>query len=108
MTINVNGCPNACARTQIADIGLKGMIVTTRASRSEGFQVHLGGGLGLEADFGRKGPRPQGDQRGARPTTSSGVVSRPSTTSVSRGVVRPVGGPRRRGAALLMSLENRA
>ncbi len=55
LTINVNGCPNACARTQIADIGLKGMIVTNaEGAQVEGFQVHLGGGLGLDAGFGRK------------------------------------------------------
>ena len=24
LTINVNGCPNSCARIQVADIGLKG------------------------------------------------------------------------------------
>ena len=35
LAVHVNGCPNACARTQIADIGLKGMLVpTTTASRS--------------------------------------------------------------------------
>jgi sulfite reductase (ferredoxin) len=55
LTININGCPNACARTQIADIGLKGMIVTdSSGAQVEGFQVHLGGGLGLDAGFGRK------------------------------------------------------
>jgi len=55
LTININGCPNACARTQIADIGLKGMIVTdANGEQVEGFQVHLGGGLGLDAGFGRK------------------------------------------------------
>jgi sulfite reductase (ferredoxin) len=55
LTVNVNGCPNACARTQIADIGLKGMIVTDEnGDQVEGFQVHLGGGLGLDAGFGRK------------------------------------------------------
>jgi len=55
LTININGCPNACARTQIADIGLKGMIVTDASGEQvEGFQVHLGGGLGLDAGFGRK------------------------------------------------------
>ena len=55
LTININGCPNACARTQIADIGLKGMIVTDDdGEQVEGFQVHLGGGLGLDAGFGRK------------------------------------------------------
>jgi sulfite reductase (ferredoxin) len=55
LTINVNGCPNACARTQVADIGLKGMLVTDADGRQvEGFQVHLGGGLGLDAGFGKK------------------------------------------------------
>ena len=55
ITIHLNGCPNACARTQTADIGLKGMIVTDAAgAQVEGFQVHLGGGLGLDAGFGRK------------------------------------------------------
>jgi sulfite reductase (ferredoxin) len=55
LTINVNGCPNSCARFQIADIGLKGVIVTDRLGRQvEGFQVHLGGALGASAGFGRK------------------------------------------------------
>jgi sulfite reductase (ferredoxin) len=55
ITLNLNGCPNACARTQTADIGLKGMIVTDPdGNQVEGFQVHLGGGIGLDAGFGRK------------------------------------------------------
>ncbi|WP_133914537.1 nitrite/sulfite reductase [Streptomyces sp. NBC_00582] len=55
ITINVNGCPNACARIQVADIGLKGQLVLDDNGRQvEGFQVHLGGALGLEAGFGRK------------------------------------------------------
>ncbi len=55
ISIHLNGCPNACARTQIADIGLKGQIVTDASGNQvEGFQVHLGGGLGLDAGFGRK------------------------------------------------------
>jgi sulfite reductase (ferredoxin) len=55
ISIHLNGCPNACARTQVADIGLKGMIVTDAGGNQvEGFQVHLGGGLGLDAGFGRK------------------------------------------------------
>lgn len=65
LTINLNGCPNACARTQIADIGLKGMIVTDADGQQvEGFQVHLGGGLGLDAGFGRKvrGHKVTGDE----------------------------------------------
>jgi sulfite reductase (ferredoxin) len=55
ISIHLNGCPNACARTQVADIGLKGQIVTDAEGRQvEGFQVHLGGGLGLDSGFGRK------------------------------------------------------
>jgi sulfite reductase (ferredoxin) len=59
ISINVNGCPNACARTQVADIGLKGQLVPgPDGGLVEGFQVHLGGGLGLaagqSAGFGRK------------------------------------------------------
>ncbi|MFI1396961.1 nitrite/sulfite reductase [Streptomyces sp. NPDC020681] len=55
ITINLNGCPNACARIQVADIGLKGQLVLDdQGNQVEGFQVHLGGALGLEAGFGRK------------------------------------------------------
>jgi len=50
VTINVNGCPNSCARFQVADIGFKGSIV----DGDEGFQVHLGGSLGTDPAFGRK------------------------------------------------------
>ncbi len=55
ITVNVNGCPNACARTQVADIGLKGQLVLDSDGRQvEGFQVHLGGGVGLDPSFGKK------------------------------------------------------
>ncbi|MEU6890983.1 nitrite/sulfite reductase [Streptomyces sp. NPDC046557] len=55
ITININGCPNACARIQVADIGLKGQLVLDEnGDQVEGYQVHLGGALGLEAGFGRK------------------------------------------------------
>ncbi|GGM81757.1 nitrite/sulfite reductase [Dactylosporangium sucinum] len=60
ISIHLNGCPNACARTQVADIGLKGMLVRDDATGEmvEGFQIHLGGGLGMAAGqtagFGRK------------------------------------------------------
>jgi sulfite reductase (ferredoxin) len=50
LTLNVNGCPNSCARFQTGDVGLKGSIV----DGVEGFQVHLGGRLGEDAGFGRK------------------------------------------------------
>jgi sulfite reductase (ferredoxin) len=59
VTINVNGCPNSCARIQTADIGLKGSLVTgPDGQQVEGFQIHLGGSLsGGDASgsgFGRK------------------------------------------------------
>ena len=54
ISVNVNGCPNACARTQVADIGLKGQLVMHEGEQVGGFQVHLGGATGLQANFGRK------------------------------------------------------
>ncbi|MFF2194154.1 nitrite/sulfite reductase [Streptomyces sp. NPDC058157] len=51
LNINLNGCPNSCARTQVADIGLKGQLVADEDGRQvEGFQIHLGGTLSLAAD----------------------------------------------------------
>ncbi|MEV6349868.1 nitrite/sulfite reductase [Actinoplanes sp. NPDC051851] len=59
LSIHINGCPNACARTQVADIGLKGQLVmNAHGEQVEGFQIHLGGALGMAkgetAGFGRK------------------------------------------------------
>lgn len=65
LTINVNGCPNACARIQVGDIGLKGqLVVDENGDQVEGFQIHLGGQLG--ASFGKK-------VRGLK-TTSAGLT----------------------------------
>ncbi|HOB49398.1 MAG TPA: nitrite/sulfite reductase [Mycobacterium sp.] len=54
VTVNLNGCPNSCARIQVADIGFKGQMVDEGDGPVEGFQVHLGGSLGLDSGFGRK------------------------------------------------------
>ena len=59
VTINVNGCPNSCARIQVADIGLKGSLVTGKDGQQvEGYQIHLGGTLtggdAAGSGFGRK------------------------------------------------------
>ena len=55
ITISLNGCPNACARHQVSDIGLKGQMVANEdGEKVEGFQVHLGGTIGEGANFGRK------------------------------------------------------
>lgn len=57
ITLHVNGCPNSCARIQVADIGLKGQLVTIDGAQVPGYQVHLGGGLAgvdrEEAGLGR-------------------------------------------------------
>lgn len=57
VTLHVNGCPNSCARIQIADIGLKGQLVQIDGAQVPGYQVHLGGGLAgtdrAEAGLGR-------------------------------------------------------
>jgi precorrin-3B synthase len=53
--INLNGCPNACAQYQIADIGLQGGIAKTAGGeRVQGFILHIGGRLGEGAKFGRR------------------------------------------------------
>ena len=55
ITVNINGCPNSCARIQVADIGFKGQVVEDgEGGHTEGFQVHLGGSLGQDSNFGRK------------------------------------------------------
>lgn len=54
VTVHLNGCPNSCARIQVADIGFKGQMVDDGDGPVEGFQVHLGGSLGLDSGFGRK------------------------------------------------------
>ena len=55
ISISLNGCPNACARHHISDIGLKGqMVAGPDGEKVEGFQVHLGGTIGEGANFGRK------------------------------------------------------
>jgi sulfite reductase (ferredoxin) len=62
--INLNGCPNSCARFQVADVGLMGSVAIVGGQPTEIFQVHLGGHLGTENRFGRlaKGARIRADR----------------------------------------------
>jgi sulfite reductase (ferredoxin) len=62
--ININGCPNSCARFQLADIGFMGSVAAIDGVPTEIFQVHLGGHLGTENRFGRlaKGARVRADR----------------------------------------------
>lgn len=53
--IHVNGCPNSCARFQIADIGFMGCVADrVDGTTSDAFLVTLGGGLGDDKAFGRR------------------------------------------------------
>ena len=53
--IHVNGCPNSCARFQVADIGLMSALrVRPDGTKSDAFLVHLGGTMGEDGAFGRK------------------------------------------------------
>jgi sulfite reductase (ferredoxin) len=53
--IHVNGCPNSCARFQVADIGLMSALAPRAdGTKSDAFLVHLGGGMGDGESFGRK------------------------------------------------------
>ena len=55
LRIHVNGCPNSCARFQVADIGLMGALVgQADGSRGPGFLVHLGGHVGDHRAFAAK------------------------------------------------------
>jgi len=63
--LNVNGCPNSCARYQLSDIGLAG-----GESAGEGnYQLHLGGDLGEGLAFGHR-------VRDRVPATDTGAVVR--------------------------------
>ena len=58
ISLHVNGCPNSCARIQVADIGLKGQLLKGADGADEfAFPVHLGGGRASddrdEAGLGR-------------------------------------------------------
>jgi sulfite reductase (ferredoxin) len=47
LRIHVNGCPNSCARFQVADIGLMSALQTRPdGTKSDAFLVHLGGTMG--------------------------------------------------------------
>jgi len=53
--IHVNGCPNSCARFQVADIGLMSALrARPDGTKSDSFLVHLGGTMGEGGAFGRK------------------------------------------------------
>jgi len=53
----VTGCPNACGQHWIADIGLQGVLMADASNgeaQVEGFDVFVGGGVGVSASFARR------------------------------------------------------
>ncbi len=45
-TVCISGCPNGCAHSRVADIGLTGRMVTQDGEKVEGFTLYAGGGMG--------------------------------------------------------------
>ena len=97
VTINVNGCPNSCARIQTADIGLKGSLVIgpdgagrPRDSRSTWAAPWPGATARAPDSAGRSGPE---DHRGG-PAGLPGAGSAPLPGGPGRGRdLRRVGQP---------------
>lgn len=50
--IALSGCPNNCAHSSIADIGLSGMIKTIDGQRREVYKITLNGGNGVNDVLG--------------------------------------------------------
>lgn len=51
--IFVSGCPNACTRHPIADIGLQAVQVRTENGMKAAYNIFLGGGLGDRPSFAK-------------------------------------------------------
>ena len=96
ITIHINGCPNSCARIQVADIGFKGQMVDDGDGPEEGFQVHLGGSLGPGQRFRPQAAPAQGALDRARRLHRPGCAQLRETTR-GRRAFRYVGPTSRRG-----------
>jgi sulfite reductase (ferredoxin) len=54
LTICLSGCPNNCAHSAVADIGLVGRIATIEGNRQECFRVFAGGGNGVTSRLAKE------------------------------------------------------
>lgn len=54
VNIHITGCHNSCAQHYVGDIGLIGSKVERGEDMVEGYDLHLGGGAGVEQAVGRK------------------------------------------------------
>jgi sulfite reductase beta subunit-like hemoprotein len=46
MTVGISGCPNGCAHTRVADIGLSGGIKSEDGQKQEVYDLYMKGGMG--------------------------------------------------------------
>ncbi len=53
LKLSVSGCPSACSRFPIADIGLQATLTRDRNITIEGYNIYVGGVLGKKPTFGR-------------------------------------------------------
>ena len=72
VTININGCPNSCARIQVADIGFKGQMVDDGDGTGRGFPGSPGRQPGPGQRFRPQAAPAQGALQPSSATTSSG------------------------------------
>ncbi len=54
LTIALSACPNTCALHSVVDIGLQGCKTKQGGKTVEAFHLFLGGGTGVQTDFGRQ------------------------------------------------------
>ena len=52
MTVCVSGCPNGCAHSRVAPIGLMGRRVKVDGEAGDAFDIYAGGHLGCNSDAG--------------------------------------------------------
>lgn len=52
-TVCISGCPNGCAQSGVAAIGLVGMLTTENQVQREAYNLLLGGGMGRNPDLAR-------------------------------------------------------
>ena len=53
VTVCISGCPNGCAQSAVADIGLIGRVVTRDGKRQEAYDILAGGGMGRDDRLAR-------------------------------------------------------
>jgi sulfite reductase (ferredoxin) len=49
LTVGISGCPNGCAQSAVADIGLVGRVVSREGQKREVYDLLTGGGMGRDA-----------------------------------------------------------